>query len=65
MLIIHIDHGEAIDKALKRYKNKHRATRLMDQLRRRQYFVKPSITRRTEIKAAAYREVAKERLGIK
>ena len=65
MLIIHIDHGEAIDKALKRYKNKHRATRLMDQLRRRQYFVKPSISRRTEIKAAAYREVAKERLGIK
>ena len=65
MLIIHIDHGEAIDKALKRYKNKHRATRLMDQLRRRQYFVMPSISRRTEIKAAAYREVAKERLGIK
>ena len=63
MLIIHIDHGEAIDKALKRYKNKHRATRLMDQLKNRQYFTKPSIERRTEIKKAAYREATKDKLA--
>jgi len=65
MLVIHIDHGEAIDKALKRYKNKHRATRLMDQLKGRQYFTKPSVKRRTEVKAAAYREKTIEQMGSK
>jgi len=63
MLIIHIDHGEAIDKALKRYKNKHRATRLMDQLKRRQYFTKPSVQRRNEILDAAYREETKDKMA--
>ena len=63
MLVIHIDHGEAIDKALKRYKNKHRATRLMDQLKSRQYFTKPSVKRRNEIKDAAYREATIEKMG--
>ncbi len=62
MLIIHVDHGESIDKALKRYKNKHRATRMMDQLKKRQYFVKPSVERRNEVLDAAYRDKTKDEM---
>jgi small subunit ribosomal protein S21 len=63
MLIIHVDHGEGIDRALKRYKNKHRATRLMDQVRKRKHFVKKSVKRRNEILDAAYRDKTKEQIG--
>ncbi len=56
MLIIHVDHGESIDKALKRYKNKHRHTRQMDELKKRKFFTKPSIKRRSEVLKAAYRD---------
>lgn len=56
MLIIHVDHGENIDRAIKRYKNKHRKTKLMNQLRDRQYFTRASVKRRKEKIQAAYKE---------
>ena len=64
MLIIHVDHGEGIDKALKRYKNKHRATRQMDQLKKRKFFVKKSVRRREEIIDAEHRDKTRAKLGL-
>ena len=55
MLIINLKDGEGIDKALKRYKRKHRQVKLMKELRRRKHFTKPSVKRRTEIINAEYR----------
>jgi small subunit ribosomal protein S21 len=56
MLIIHVKEGETIDRALKRYKRKHRNVKLMKEIRRRQHFTKPSVKRRDEILGAAYRD---------
>ena len=54
MLIIPIKDGENIDRALKRFKRKFDKTGTMRQLRQRQTFSKPSVTRRAEIQKAAY-----------
>ena len=55
MLVVHVEHGEAIDKALKRYKNKHRNIKQIQELRRRQFFTKKSIQRRNEVLQATYK----------
>ncbi|BCY28439.1 MAG: 30S ribosomal protein S21 [Flavobacterium sp.] len=54
MLIIPIKDGENIDKALKRYKRKFDKTGTVRQLRSRQQFTKPSVSRRAEIQKAQY-----------
>lgn len=54
MLIIPIKDGENIDRALKRFKRKFDRTGTMRQLRSRQAFSKPSVTRRKEIQKAEY-----------
>jgi small subunit ribosomal protein S21 len=54
MLIINIKENESIDKALKRFKKKFEKTGVLKELRARTSFEKPSVTRRTEIKHAAY-----------
>lgn len=56
MLIINVKPGEKIDYALKRYKKKHRNTKVVDELRKRQEFVKPSIKRRKELIKARYKQ---------
>lgn len=54
MLRIEIKDGENIERALKRYKRKHRNVKVMQNLRDKQYFTKPSVVRRREIQKAAY-----------
>ncbi|MEZ4852712.1 30S ribosomal protein S21 [Flavobacterium sp.] len=54
MLIIPVKDGENIDKALKRYKRKFDRTGTVRQLRSRQQFTKPSVSRRAEIQKAQY-----------
>ncbi|MCO4822945.1 MAG: 30S ribosomal protein S21 [Flavobacteriaceae bacterium] len=54
MLKIIIKEGENIDRALKRYKRKHRNIKVMQNLRERQFFTKPSVKRRREVQKAAY-----------
>ncbi len=54
MLIIPIKDGENIDRALKRYKRKFDKTKVVRELRARQAFTKPSITRRAQIQKAQY-----------
>jgi len=54
MLVIQVKEGEGIDRALKRFKRKFDRTQTMRQLRKRQRFTKPSVTRREEFIKAAY-----------
>lgn len=54
MLIIPIKDGENIDRALKRYKRKFDKTKVVRELRARQAFTKPSVTRRAQIQKAQY-----------
>lgn len=59
MIIIPIKENEPIDKALKKFKKKIERTGLVRELRERQAFEKPSITRRTEIIKAVYKSKMK------
>ena len=56
MLIINIKENESIDKALKRFKKKFEKTGVLKELRARTAFEKPSVTRRTQVLKAAYRQ---------
>ena len=55
MLVINIKDGESIDRALRRYKKKVRDTKLMNEIRERKNFEKPSVSRRKEIIKAVYK----------
>ena len=48
MLIVKLKKGENINKALKRFKNKVRSTKLIRSIRDNQYFEKPSQARRKQ-----------------
>ena len=54
MIIIHVKEGEAIERALKRFKRKFDKTGAMRQLRARKEFIKPSVKRRKQMIKAAY-----------
>ena len=54
MIKIEIKEGENIERALKRYKRKHRNVQIMQNLRESRYFTKPSVKRRREIQKAEY-----------
>ena len=54
MLRIEIKEGENIERALKRHKRKHRNVKVMQNLRDKQYFTKPSVRRRKEVQKAEY-----------
>jgi small subunit ribosomal protein S21 len=56
MLIIDSKDCENIDKALKKYKKKYEKARILNQLRDRQSFTKPSVKRRGEVLKAVYRQ---------
>ncbi len=62
MIIIDVKNSDSIDRALKQYKRKHREVGVVKELRRRQHFVKPSVSRRAEILSARYRDVKKMEL---
>lgn len=54
MLKIEIKEGENIERALKRYKRKHRNIKVMQTIREKQFFTKPSIKKRRMVQKAAY-----------
>ncbi|RED50420.1 30S ribosomal protein S21 [Seonamhaeicola aphaedonensis] len=60
MLKIIVKEGENIERALKRYKRKHRNIKVMQNLKENQYFTKPSVKRRQEIQKAAYIQQLKD-----
>lgn len=56
MIVINVKDEESIDRALRRYKRKHRDVGIIKELRKRKEFVKPSVQRRNEILNAEYRQ---------
>ncbi len=60
MIIIPVKEGEAIERALKRFKRKFDKTGAMKQLRSRKEFTKPSVARRKQLIKAAYVQKLRE-----
>jgi small subunit ribosomal protein S21 len=60
MIIIPVKDGEAIERALKRFKRKFDKTGAMKDLRARKEFVKPSVRRRQQLIKAAYVQQLKQ-----
>ncbi|WP_165020301.1 MULTISPECIES: 30S ribosomal protein S21 [unclassified Dysgonomonas] len=56
MIIVPLKEGENIEKALKKFKRKYEKTGVVKELRRRQAFEKPSITKRKQRIHAVYVE---------
>lgn len=56
MIIMPIKEGENIERALKKFKRKYEKTGVLKELRARQYFTKPSITKRERRLHAVYVE---------
>lgn len=56
MIVIEVQKGESIEKALKRYKYKVIKTKQIDMLRERQEFVKKSVTKRMKKQKAKYKQ---------
>lgn len=61
MLIIEIKKGESLDKALKRYKYKVIKTKQLEQVRKKQEFVKKSVKKRDQLKKAKYIQYLKQK----
>lgn len=59
MIIMPIKEGENIERALKKFKRKYERTGVLKELRRRQYFTKPSVTARVNKLHAVYVEQLK------
>lgn len=54
MIVVPIKEGENIERALKKFKRKFEKTGAMRELRSRQAFTKPSVTKREQKKKAIY-----------
>lgn len=54
MLYIKVDSNKGLEGALKLYKNKVHKTKQIQELRKRQEFVKPSVVKRTQRLKATY-----------
>ncbi|HOK37484.1 MAG: 30S ribosomal protein S21 [Bacteroidales bacterium] len=54
MIIVPVKEGENIDRALKRFKRKFEKTGVVMELRRRQAYEKPSVTKRQQKLKAIY-----------
>ncbi|HKK76264.1 MAG TPA: 30S ribosomal protein S21 [Saprospiraceae bacterium] len=64
MVIINVKEGESIDRALKRYKRRHRDAQVVKELRKRKEFIKPSVRKRNETLKAVYRSQKMQELGL-
>lgn len=56
MLKIKVVEGESIDRAIKRYKRKHRNVKQLKEVRDRKHFTKKSVKKREKMKKAQYKE---------
>lgn len=54
MIVVPVKEGENIEKALKKFKRKFEKTGVIKELRSRQAFAKPSITKRQQMMRAVY-----------
>lgn len=60
MIVIQIQKDKNIENALKLLKNKVQKTKMVQELRARQEFVKPSVKRRSQILKAIYLQKKRE-----
>jgi small subunit ribosomal protein S21 len=60
MIIVDTRKEKSIESALKTFKNKVQKTKLVQELRDRQNYVKPSVKKRTKIQKAIYTQNAKK-----
>ena len=60
MIKIEVKEGEHIDRALKRYKRKHRNVQLMQNIRANEFYTKKSVKRRKTIQKASYLQRMKD-----
>lgn len=56
MIVINVKENESLDKALKKFKKKFEKTGVVKELRARQSFEKPCITKRMQKIRAAYKQ---------
>ena len=54
MIVVPVKEGENIEKALKKFKRKFEKTGVVKELRSRQAFEKPSVTKRKQMMRAIY-----------
>ena len=54
MIVVPVKEGENIEKALKKFKRKFEKTGTVKELRRRQQFDKPAVTKRLKKERAVY-----------
>ena len=54
MIVVPVKEGENIEKSLKKFKRKFEKTGIVKELRRRQQFDKPSVTKRLKMARAIY-----------
>ena len=54
MIVVPLKEGENIEQALKKFKRKYEKTGIVKELRERQAFEKPSVTKRKEMMRAVY-----------
>ncbi|GGE39245.1 30S ribosomal protein S21 [Psychroflexus planctonicus] len=64
MLIIKVKDGEKIDRALKRLKRKFRDTKVLQTLRDKKEFTKPSVLNRQQLKKAQYIQSIREKENL-
>ena len=63
MIIVDTTKYGSIEQALKVYKNKINKTKMINQLRERQTYIKPSVVRRKEVLDAIYKQQVINSLG--
>lgn len=56
MIVVNVKENESLEKALRKFKKKYEKTGVLKELRRRQAFEKPSVTRRIQVIKAAYKQ---------
>ncbi len=64
MLVVKVKDGEKIERALKRLKRKFRDTKVLQTLRDKKEFTKPSVERRQQIKKAQYIQSLREKENL-
>lgn len=64
MLIIKVKDGEKIDRALKRLKRKFRDTKVLQKLREKKEFTKPSVLKRQQLKKAQYIQTIRSKANL-
>jgi small subunit ribosomal protein S21 len=60
MIIIKVGKGESLDKALKRYKYKVISTKQIEQLKKRQSYIKKTTLKREKLRKAKYVQKMKQ-----